>query len=119
MTISGNWDIRLAEVFSCLRKMSIRYKCILDITWRVFPEINWLTLMVQGTKQDSAVSTIGDLAVAGRGEVIGLRSIIVLPGGKDFPHTVSLGFDYKDIPSRISLPVDKRIRLKPVTIIFR
>ena len=60
-----------------------------------FPEISWLSLALQGTKQDSAVSTIGDLAVAGRGEVIGLRSIIVLPGGKEVSQTLALGFDYK------------------------
>jgi hemolysin activation/secretion protein len=59
------------------------------------PEMSGLTLALQGTKQDSAVSTIGDLAVAGRGEVIGLRSIIVLPGGKEVSQTLTLGFDYK------------------------
>jgi hemolysin activation/secretion protein len=61
-----------------------------------FPEMNWLSLMVQGTKQDSQVSTLGNLAVAGGGDAVGLQSIIVLPGSKDFSHTVSLGFDYKD-----------------------
>jgi len=61
-----------------------------------FPEMNWLSLMIQGTKQDSQVSTLGNLAVAGGGDVVGIRSILVLPGGKDFSHTVSLGFDYKD-----------------------
>lgn len=59
------------------------------------PNVNWLSLMLQGTKQDSQVSTLGALAVAGRGEVVGLQSIMVLPGGSNFSHTVSLGLNYK------------------------
>jgi hemolysin activation/secretion protein len=60
-----------------------------------FPEMSWLSLALQGTKQDSAVSTIGDLAVAGRGEVVGIQSVMVLPGGKEFSDSLSMGFNYK------------------------
>jgi hemolysin activation/secretion protein len=60
-----------------------------------FPEMNWFSLMIQGTKQDSQVSTLGNLAVAGGGDVVGIQSTIVLPGGKDFSDTLNLGFDYK------------------------
>jgi hemolysin activation/secretion protein len=60
-----------------------------------FPAINWLSLALQGTKQDSAVSTIGNLAVAGRGEVIGLQAVFVLPGAKEVSQTLNLGLDYK------------------------
>jgi hemolysin activation/secretion protein len=59
------------------------------------PEMNWWTVSIQGTKQDSAVSTIGDLAVAGRGEIIGVLSTFVLPGGKEFSDSLSLGLNYK------------------------
>ena len=38
-----------------------------------------LSLMVQGTKQDSDVSTLGGAAVAGRGEIVGLRALFDLP----------------------------------------
>jgi len=41
------------------------------------------------------VSTLGDLAVAGRGETAGILSSFILPGGRDFSQSVSLGFDYK------------------------
>ncbi|HVM59335.1 MAG TPA: ShlB/FhaC/HecB family hemolysin secretion/activation protein [Verrucomicrobiae bacterium] len=68
------------------------------------PEVTWWSLSVQGTKQDSsvsifgptAVSTLGQSAVAGRGETIGFLSTFVLPGGKEFSDTLSLGVDYKD-----------------------
>ena len=46
---------------------------------------------LQGTKQDSAVSTIGDLAVAGRGEVIGVRSTSFYPAARSFSHTLTSG----------------------------
>lgn len=59
------------------------------------PEWDWLNLTLQGVKQDSNVSTLGGLAVAGRGETIGPRASFTLPGGKDFFHSVTLGMDYK------------------------
>ncbi len=67
------------------------------------PEMSWLSLSLQATKQDSAVSTIGNLAVAGRGEVVGVLATIVLPGGKDFSDTVSLGVDYKHNEQLVSV----------------
>jgi hemolysin activation/secretion protein len=60
-----------------------------------FPSINWLSLMVQGTKQDSDVSTLGGSDVVGKGETAGLRAIINLPTGKDFYDSVTFGVDYK------------------------
>ncbi len=52
-------------------------------------------LMLQGTKQDSNVSTLGGAAVEGRGETLGLRALYTLPTGQDFYHSATLGFDYK------------------------
>ena len=60
-----------------------------------FPEVSWLTLIAQGIKQESNVSTLGSIAVAGRGEIIGGRAIMTLPGETDFYHSLTLGFDYK------------------------
>lgn len=54
-----------------------------------------VSLMLQGTKQDSDVSTLGGAAVAGRGEIIGLRAIFDLPTNQNFYQTFSLGLDYK------------------------
>lgn len=59
------------------------------------PNVNWMSLMVHGTKQDSQVSTLGNLAVGGGGDVVGTQSSITLPGGKDFSNSLSFGFDYK------------------------
>ena len=59
------------------------------------PSVEGLSLMVQGTKQDSKVSTLGGAAVAGRGETAGARANFTLPAGQDFYHSVSLGIDYK------------------------
>ena len=51
--------------------------------------------MLQGTKQDSNVSTLGGAAVTGRGETLGARALLRLPAAKNFFQTLSLGFDYK------------------------
>lgn len=54
-----------------------------------------LTLMVQGAKQDSKVSTLGDVAVAGRGETLGASALFSLPSSADFSHSASVGLNYK------------------------
>src|SRR6202012_3194287 len=54
------------------------------------PGVNGLSLMLQGTKQDSNVSTLGGIGVAGKGDTIGLRAIFSLPPRKDFYHSISL-----------------------------
>ena len=59
------------------------------------PDIDWLSLMLQGTDQDSNVNTLGGIAVAGKGDTVGLRAIIALPEKPNFYHSVSLGLDYK------------------------
>jgi hemolysin activation/secretion protein len=59
------------------------------------PEVSWLSLMLQGTKQDSNVNTLGGIGVAGKGDVLGGRAILTLPAQKDFYHSLSLGIDYK------------------------
>ena len=56
-----------------------------------------VSLMLQGTKQNSDVSTLGGAAVAGRGEIIGLRALLDLPSTQGFYQSVSLGIDYKNL----------------------
>jgi hemolysin activation/secretion protein len=53
------------------------------------------SVMLNGTKQDSDVSTLGGAAVAGRGQILGLRVNRTLPGGDGFYHSLSTGFDWK------------------------
>jgi len=59
------------------------------------PDVTWLSLMVQGTDQNSDVNTLGGIGVAGKGQTIGGRAIITLPAKTNFYHSISLGFDYK------------------------
>jgi hemolysin activation/secretion protein len=59
------------------------------------PDVSWLSLMLQGTVQDSNVNTLGGIGVAGNGDVVGGRAIFSLPAQKDFYHSLSLGLDYK------------------------
>jgi hemolysin activation/secretion protein len=68
-----------------------------------FKGADWLSLMVQGMKQDSNVSTLGDVAVAGRGQKLGLHAIINLPPEKDFTQSVSVGIDYKHFDQNVAV----------------
>ena len=67
------------------------------------PDVTALSLMLQGTKQDSNVSTIGGTAVNGRGTILGPRALVTLPGTKGFYHSLSLGFDYKHFDQNITV----------------
>lgn len=77
------------------------------------PQIEWLSFMVQGTKQDSDVSTLGGSAVAGRGEILGGRVMINLPSGANYFHSLSFGVDYKHFDQDLGL-ADELIQ-SPVT----
>lgn len=62
-----------------------------------------LSLMAQATKQDSDISTLGGAAVAGRGEVLGLRALFDLPGKEDFYQTFALGIDWKSFDEDLTV----------------
>jgi hemolysin activation/secretion protein len=77
-----------------------------------FPGNDWLSLMLQGTKQDSNISTLGGSTVAGPGETFDLRANMALPNGKDwstgkdwenFSQSVSLSIDYKHFKQSVNL----------------
>lgn len=68
-----------------------------------FKELDWLSLMIQGTKQDSNVSTLGGAAVAGRGNIVGARLLASLPGGEKFSHSISLGIDWKKFDENVTI----------------
>lgn len=68
-----------------------------------FPALSWLTLLVQGTKQDSNVNTLGGIGVAGNGEIIGARAVVALPLGKAFYHSLTFGLDYKHFIQDVTL----------------
>ena len=76
------------------------------------------SLLLQGTKQDSNVSTLGGGAVAGRGEILGARAIFNLPGLDRFYHSLSVGFDYKHFDQVLNfgpVPVTTPITYYPIT----
>ncbi len=77
------------------------------------PNVDWLSLMLQATKQDSNVSTLGSIAVAGRGEVYGGRAIITLPSGPNFYQSFNAGFDYKHFNQAIE--IGETTLLTPIT----
>lgn len=65
-----------------------------------FASMPWLSLTLQGTKQDSDISTLGGVAVAGRGETVGARAGLTLPSLKNFYHSLTFGLDYKHYKDR-------------------
>jgi len=65
------------------------------------PSLSQLSLTLEGTKQDSNVSTLGGSAVAGRGEVIGARLNVTLPAGTNFFQFLNFGLDYKHFDQNI------------------
>ena len=62
-----------------------------------------VSLMLQGSKQDSDVSTLGGGASIGRGYSVGLQALFDLPSADKFYQTFSLGIDYKHFDEEIVL----------------
>ncbi|MCX7868837.1 MAG: BamA/TamA family outer membrane protein [Terrimicrobiaceae bacterium] len=82
------------------------------------PWWDWLSIMIQGIRQNSNVSTLGGTAVAGNGWVAGFRLLFDLPTSAGFFQTASLGMDYKSFQQDIDLGaevVQSPINYWPVT----
>lgn len=54
-----------------------------------------VSLMLQGTVQDSDISTLGNAASVGRGHIVGLHALYDLPQADKFYQNFSWGIDYK------------------------
>jgi hemolysin activation/secretion protein len=67
------------------------------------PDIEGVSLLLQGSKQDSDVSTLGGAAVAGRGQVVGMRLLFTLPQKEGFYQSLSFGMDYKRFEQDITV----------------
>lgn len=79
----------------------------------MLPVTDKTALLFTAITQNSDVSTLGGVAVAGRGQIYGARANIVLPQGKHYYHSLSVGLDYKHFDedvtladSAISSPID-------------
>jgi len=70
------------------------------------PNVDWLTLTLQATKQDSDVSTLSGAAVAGKGETVGLRAALTLPPLTGYVHSLTFGWDYKHYEQNVLLGLD-------------
>lgn len=87
------------------------------------PGLEWLSLRLQGTKQNSQVSTLGGVAVAGRGETIGVQASVTLPGTPKLFQSLSFGFDYKTSEQNVMLvtnqpPVLTRYQYYPFHVTY-
>ncbi len=68
-----------------------------------FANPDWPALLLQATKQNSDVSTLGDVDVVGRNESAGMRLLFSLPGASGFFQSFNFGFDYKHTNQRVAL----------------
>jgi len=71
-----------------------------------FPNISWLTVSANYLNQNSDVSTIGGVNVAGPGQLAGGRVSFTLPGSSGLFHAVSTGLDYKRFGQNVRLGPD-------------
>jgi hemolysin activation/secretion protein len=55
------------------------------------------SLMLNATRQDSDISTLGGAAVAGNGNILGIRAMIDMPTSQGFYQNFSIGIDFKDL----------------------
>ncbi len=67
------------------------------------PNADWLTFLLYGLVSNSKVATVGSTNVVGRGQVVGLRALMTLPGGSGFFDTLSSGIDYKHFDQNVTL----------------
>ncbi len=70
------------------------------------PDVPWLSFTVNGVLQNSDVSTLGGVAVRGRGRILGGRGVFTLPAAAGWFHTLSAGIDYKRFLEGVSLGND-------------
>ena len=66
------------------------------------------SLVVYGMHSDSDVAAVGGIDVLGKGDILGVRAVLPLPGGgQSFTHSILAGFDYKSFKEDLILGSDK------------
>jgi hemolysin activation/secretion protein len=70
------------------------------------------SLMINATRQDSDISTLGGSAVVGKGDVVGARLMVDLPGTRTFYQNFDFGIDYKNFTE--DLVIDKKTVPAPI-----
>ena len=79
------------------------------------PTVDWLSFTLQGTKQNSNVSTLGAIDITGKGDIIGLRTNFKLPTMGDYFQTFTLGIDYKDFDQSVEIGAGTTATETPTT----
>ena len=64
------------------------------------------SLMLNATRQNSDISTLGGAAVAGNGETLGLRAMFDLPTTPKFYQSFDFGIDYKNFDEDVVIGKD-------------
>ena len=65
-----------------------------------------LSLMFNATKQDSDISTLGGAAVAGKGEIAGIRAMVDMPTSAKFYQSFNFGIDYRNFDEDVVIGKD-------------
>lgn len=81
-----------------------------------FPGLENFTLTLQGTIQNSSVSTLGSLDVVGKGDIAGLRANFKLPTIGDYFHSFVFGIDYKALEQDVTTPASTTTGASGVTV---
>jgi len=81
------------------------------------PDVDWLTFTLQGTDQDSNVSTIGAVDITGRGKVLGLRANFKLPTMGIYFQSFTLGLDYKAFDQSVEVGANTTATQTPTTYV--
>jgi len=82
-----------------------------------FPGMDGFSLTLQGTKQDSNVSTLGAVDVNGKGDIIGLRANFKLPTIGDYFQNFTFGLDYKAFEQSVHIGADTTATETPTTYV--
>ncbi len=84
------------------------------------PQVSWVSLLIQGTRQNSEVATLGGANSIGNGQIIGGRFLFNLPSRAGFFHSASAGIDYKNFEQTLDLgtgePIESPINYWPFSV---
>ena len=102
-TICGNWGTAWASASSFPPQEINQVQVFSGYYSAKIPDIDWLTLLVQGTDQGQQRLDVGRHRCRGQGADGRLRAIISLPPQSNFYHSISLGVDYKHFEQGLNI----------------
>jgi hemolysin activation/secretion protein len=84
------------------------------------PDTN-VSLLAYGVASDSDVAALAGTDVIGRGNIVGLRGIVTLPGTEHFFQSVTAGIDRKDLTQNVvtgGIPSNAPVLYYPITLAY-